>query len=233
MKTLIGKQESTSKEIVLKDDDPDLLETMLQFPYDDDVTKTFAAVKELTTIEKLHYCVGLYALADKYDIPRLRRIIAFRFYREICTYVEEHAQLASDPDFIDIVKRVVELEGPPEYIEGESTFEKRWRPVYRLRDALIMCFLSVPTANPNISVNLTPLFRACIAAVPELGQDILLEAATMFSDRQLRTGNLAKCQSCDFRWECAYNLQAFRRCPACGLHGAKERKADRERNEDE
>ena len=171
-------QESTSKEVTLQDDNPVAIDCMLEYIYAGNFDDLVPTPGNPITVQFLRRLVDLYSVADKYDVPRLRHVTAEHFSSAVDEYIEDNKDYENDDELIAIIHTIYDLDGP---------IESRQTTVRTLREALVLSFLQSANLSPHISIDFTPLFRACIAAQPELAQDVLLKASTLHPGETLQT----------------------------------------------
>jgi hypothetical protein len=180
-----------AKEIVLKDDDPEALEFMLQFAYDENETPT-----KDDPIESIYFLIKVYEVADKYQYPQLQEETAWRLRCGLSAHLTEIDITAENIHevFCNIVERIYSL-------------ARACGIKHELIKALLRAVLNNPRVTPMANHGrMQEVVTKTAEQVPEFGRDMFLtmmkEIQTSESGelREIDSTVKAKCPRCESTW---------------------------------
>lgn len=170
------------------------------------------------------FCIELYRVADKYDMPNLRRQTEVYFCNEMSNWLNgdmilEHAEAkepASPESFCNIISKLYEL-------TQTGTVENRLV-------AAVFVKINYPSAIKVFSNDglISPLLEQACMKVPEFGRDLCLyilkkSGISTLSDgkrviNEIEVTTQVKCQACGGIWRRGDSMTPGGYCPRCGRH---------------
>lgn len=204
-------QEADAQEIMLKEDDPEAVEGMLQFAYDKAITYPTPDA----SAENVVFCIGLLRIADKYDYPTLETKAPGMFGAQLNSVLDDMARKEHHEAVEDLCKIVNTV-----YDEEAAT-----KP--HLIQALVDTIFCHDLTDPfGAAKQLTKVVNDTAKKVPEIGRDLYLEMMRQREKVDQETGKSyldfefkVKCPSphCRAEWMLSSESGQAGFCWRCGL----------------
>ncbi|KAF2656464.1 hypothetical protein K491DRAFT_379205 [Lophiostoma macrostomum CBS 122681] len=183
---------------------------MLKFSYGVLKERT---LEEAGTVKTLKYFVELYVVADKYDVPELRKYATQEYIGNVHVYVEQiMPDCGGDQEFATLVRKIYDFECHKS--ENNRQFCKE----------LVVAFSYQKFNSSAIGICLGPVLCDCIALTPEFARDILLHARQDTKGQHMLQAQprVIVCSQCHFGWEAEYDFKISDFCPNCAQgHGVR------------
>ncbi|KAH4943234.1 hypothetical protein HBI79_015570 [Parastagonospora nodorum] len=217
-----GFQETSATQVRLYDDEPTAVTAMLNFAYHGAIELPGPCLP----VTNILFCIDLCCVADKYDMPALRRQTEFCFCNEMNNWLDgkiilkqaEAKEPASPESFCNIISKLYEL--------PQTTVQHR---------LVAAVFVQVnQTGAIKVFSNdglVSPLLEQACEKVPEFGRDLCLYILRKSGTTTLSVGKRVineievttqvKCQACGGIWRRGNSLtvhSAGGHCPHCGRH---------------
>jgi len=194
----------------LRDDDPAAISAMLDSVYRSGRIN-FPELDASAT--HVIFCIELYRVADKYDVPNLFMQIRSSFYHRVAEWLD-----AETPDNGNKAKEAVSPESFSEVISklyGLPNIKIGHPLVDVLLDQLEIREATKICQNGGV---VSPLLEQACEKVPEFGRDLCLHLLRMGSMGEIGLMTQVKCPECEGVWRRSDSDTPFGYCHLCGLH---------------